>query len=275
MPPCASPVSRVIALALAAAAAVASESIHLPEPGRVFVGVSASHERFDSAWLGSKRISLADLGAERAELDTASIQLQHGLCDGFALDASTGWVRSEVVPLGRESGLADSRVGVRWSLHRERSGSHAPSIGVRVGAIIQGTYEPGPIWAPGVGASGGEASLLLGRRFATRTTVEADAGYRIRAEGVPDDAFGSLRASQGIGRHVHLSAAYAHTYGIGGRGTQPGSFQTTRVAAGTVYGGIGIDTGVGQFLSVSAGRTVTGRNHGRSTIVGASITAFF
>ena len=67
-----------------------------------------------------------------------------------------------------------------------------PSIALRGGAIIEGSYTPGWINSIGDGASGLEISALAGKYLADWLAVSGEVGYRDRDEGVPADLFVNL-----------------------------------------------------------------------------------
>ena len=85
--------------------------------------------------------------------------------------------------------MTDSNIGVTWRIADELVNPSMPSIALRGGAIIEGSYTAGYINSIGDGASGLEVSALAGKFFADRFAVSGEVGYRVRDEDVPSDVF--------------------------------------------------------------------------------------
>jgi hypothetical protein len=215
--------ARLLALAplLAPAIPVVAQTAYLPQPGEMTVTPLASYQRArDFYALGDKRFTLPD----PLEQHTARLDLDCGLAPGWAADASFGWSsvsydESQPPFLGlsllengktRQSGLIDTRLGVRRTLLDEftTTSDSAPSLAVRAGAIVPGTYDTGFINAVGDGAAGLELGLLAAKSLpACGTTFFGDFVWRGYAENVPD----ALEASVGVSQQV---AAAVLTVGI-------------------------------------------------------------
>ncbi len=144
---------RLPLLALAATSLASAQSAYLPAPGETTAGTLYSYQRArDFYALGDARFTLPD----PLEQHTARVDLAHGLAPGWALDASFGWStvtyeESATLAPGlfllkdgkqRRSGLIDTRLGLRRTLLDEFAtlSQAAPTVTVRVGAIIPGTY---------------------------------------------------------------------------------------------------------------------------------------
>ena len=99
--------------------------------------------------------------------------VNYALTDAVALDVQSAWASSSLPgaagPSGGEegySGLFDSNVAVTWRFVDELV-SDAPSVALRVGAIVAGGYDTGYINSLGDGGNAIETSLIIGK-FAAR-----------------------------------------------------------------------------------------------------------
>ncbi len=255
-----------------------SESVYLPGPGHTYVSVGWYASTFDAYLVGRKRVENSSLGLGRATYVLGSAQVQYGLRARLAIDASTGYVRSEIRGLGSDQGLADSKVGLRWLLNDERTDlTSLPSLGLRIGAIIEGTYTPNRDYSAGKGASGAEASLLVGRHWeALGTTLSGDAGYRIRAEHVPDEIFVTVKIDQRILSWLGISLGYIRDQALSGPDTLTGApYQRIREIHGSAFAAVNLDSGHDQYASIFVATTTDGANTGDSTSAGGSLTVGF
>jgi hypothetical protein len=116
------------------------------------------------------------------------------------------------------SGLTDTKVGLRRILLDEfaSTSEFTPTLAVRLGGILQGTYGTGFVNAPGDGASGAELGLLAAKSFPlTGTTLFGDATWRTFAENVPDAVEISVGLSQQIQRAA-LTLGFRHQESLDG-----------------------------------------------------------
>ena len=112
--------------------------------------------------------------------------VNYAINDAVAIDVQSAWGAklrggAGVGPSGGQesySGIFDSTVAVTWRIVDELI-SDAPSVAVRVGAIIPGGYDTGYINSLGDGGAGVETSLIVGK-FGGAAGVSAEIGYRNR-----------------------------------------------------------------------------------------------
>jgi hypothetical protein len=187
-------------------------------------------------------------------------------------------------PTFDSDGLTDTQFGLRYRLVDERPApAWAPSIALRVGAIIAGSYDvffaaPPPPINPGDGANGLDFTLLTGKTFGdSRFSIYADFGYRVRDENVPDEIFGRAGICQQLGP-VTLGVNYRHVQGlsggdIGGRGfgTVYG-FPQVREIERALDAGITFTDRAGRGYQFTYSKTLSGRNTGDKQIFGVSIS---
>ncbi|MBC8011537.1 MAG: hypothetical protein H7067_15740 [Burkholderiales bacterium] len=214
---------------LALAGSAPAQTAYLPAVGEVVARPLYSYQRATDFYaLGDTEFTLPD----PLEQHTARVDLDYGLAPGWALDASFGWstvIYDETQPpfLGislledgetRQSGLIDTRLGVRRVVLDEFASmnEYAPTVALRAGAIIQGTYDTGFINAVGDGASGVEFGVLAAKSLvATGTTFFGDLVWRGYTEDVPDAVEASLGVSQQV-QAASLTLGIRHLHSLNG-----------------------------------------------------------
>lgn len=202
---------------LAGAGSASAQSVWLPPVGRVQTGVQYVFETY-SELFGARRqtVRLRD----DVNQHTVFLTGEYGLSPHWALDATLGFVTTETRAFGpafsTDSGLADSRVGVRHCLLNEFEVGNEwlPTVTLRAGGIIAGTYEY--LSPAGDGASGMESSFLVGKVLpAWGIGLHSEVGYRVRENPVPDEYFAVMNVFKRFD-DVVLSAGVRHTQAVSG-----------------------------------------------------------
>jgi hypothetical protein len=206
-----------------------AQTAYLPEPGTTTLTPLYSYQRArDFYVLGDQKRSLPD----PLEQHTTRIALERTIAPGWGMEASFGWSTvhyqesATLTPSlnllkdGKQtrSGLTDTKVGLRRILLDEfaSTSEFTPTLAVRLGGILQGTYGTGFVNAPGDGASGAELGLLAAKSFPlTGTTLFGDATWRTFAENVPDAVEISVGLSQQIQRAA-LTLGFRHQESLDG-----------------------------------------------------------
>jgi len=125
----------------------------------------------------------------------------------FALDATFGYTSAATRVLDPQrqpqttQGLMDTQLGVRYRIFDERGAKrcYEPTLTARLGTIITGTYDAKFPIAPGDGASGIEASVMMTKTFEpSGLGVYGEFGYRLRDHRVPHTIFGTGGLSETI-----------------------------------------------------------------------------
>lgn len=195
-----------------------AQSAWLPPAGQVVVGTQYVFETYRELY-GARRqpVRLRD----DVNQHTFFLTGEYGLGARWAVDATIGFVTTETTAFGpgfsSDSGLADSRFGLRYGLANEfeSASAWAPTVTARVGGIAAGTYSY--LSPAGDGASGGESSLLLGKVLpGLGVGLHAEVGYRVREEPVADEYFAVLGVFKRIDEVV-LSAGIRHTQAVSGQ----------------------------------------------------------
>ena len=242
-------------------------------------------------------------GANLAQ-NTMWFGVNYAINDAVAIDVQSAWARSFVAggvgPSGGQesySGLFDSTVAVTWRVVDELI-SDAPSVAVRVGAIIPGSYDTGYINSLGDGGAGVETSLIVGK-FGSVAGVSAEIGYRNRSStevnpqavggagaaggekvDIPADMFLNLSLFIPAGDRVTVGADYRMVNAlsgidIGGEGFSPSRFPGLQEDAHIVGGRLMADIADNVSLNGFVGRVVAGRNTAASLLIGVGLSFAF
>ena len=219
----------------------------------------------------------------------------YGLSDAVAIDFRVGAARSyfgATTPMGAPipptggrdnySGVTDTNIGVTWRIADELVNPSMPSIALRGGAIIEGSYAAGYINSIGDGASGLEVSALAGKYLADRFAVSGEVGYRVRDEDVPSDLFfnvsgGVLLDNIGLGVNYKLVDAQSGIQ-IGGPRIRcrsgrvfPRLEEDIQFLSGTVSLNVSDQTN----LAVTYGEVIDGRNTSKSKVFSVTMGYLF
>lgn len=294
---------RAIVASLATVAVLqASSPVHaqnawLPQPGEFVISGTYVFQTYDEFWMGKRKADFPD-----TDQHTLETTLEYGIFEAqdfaLAFDAAFAYVRvigtrpagapaPGAPAAGVNDGLNDVRLGLRFRVLDEfaHDTDFLPTVTVRVGGIIEGTYDVGSPEAPGDGASGVEVSLLAGKEIVDTGPgflgFYGDVGYRYRAEDVPEDIFFSFFVYQRLCDMFTVSVGYRHVQGlsgpdIGGPGfTGFADFPLVKEISQTVEGGISFHDEGGRDWGIFVADTVEGRNTADRFIVGISVAVPF
>ena len=273
------------AVALAANAAHAQLSAYPAARGQLIATVSYQYQRYDEFWAGDTSVDLELATGFREQRQHSSfLTLEYGIIDDLTLDITAGysWTEFHDGP-GHDltdDGLADTTFGVRYRVLDERKYAWVPTISLRVGGIVAGTYDDSFPFSAGDGANGFETSALFAKQFCPGFGFYGEIGYRWRDHNVPDDLFGAAGLAVTF-KDVTLSVGYRHTEGqsgpdIGGPGfgTAFGFPQVKeidqRIEASLSYTDLG-----GRNYALYFAQTLEGRNTGEKSIFGVSVSVPF
>lgn len=260
---------------LTAGAAHGQYSPYVPANQQIVASPSFVYSTFTKYWEGDQK---SNLGARQNQY-YAGVTLEYGMCENFAFDGTMGWVWSEFVDLPpgasalEDNGLYDSTIGVRYRIVDEfkSESKWMPTMAVRLGGIIAGTYTAGSPFAPGDGASGVETSLLLGKQLCPHFGLAADLGWRYRVDDVPQDIFGSFGAYYNIDWFT-ASAAYRGSYALSGPNIgDPGfTFPEVQEINHLFELSVGWMAKTGQSVQIFGAMNFAGQNTGDKRIIGVS-----
>ena len=227
--------------------------------------------------------------------------VNYALTDAVALDVQSAWASSSLPgaagPSGGEegySGLFDSNVAVTWRFVDELV-SDAPSVALRVGAIVAGGYDTGYINSLGDGGNAIETSLIIGK-FGSAAGFSGEIGYRARTStevnpnavgamagdqvDIPNDMFVNLGLFIPAGEVVTIGVDYRMVNAlsgidIGGEGFSPSRFPGLHEDGHIV--GARLIASVTDLVSLNGffGQVVKGRNIAASRIFGFGVSFGF
>ena len=269
---------------LAPATAFAAGSPWLSEPQTGNLSLVYLRQAADEKWTGSGGTQKGPMPGGELTQGTLWFLGDYALRDNLAVDWQVGWANSELAA-DSDSGFADANFGVTWRLADELVGQPL-SVAVRGGAILAGNYDTGTalpttsgappgIYGLGDGASGVEASLLLGRVFANRLGVSGEFGYRHRSD-IPANTFYNLSAWLQVHERVTLAVDYQRVNTDGDLDIGVPPFHPDRfpeVAEETTVLGARATIGLTDSLSATVfyGDTIDGRNASASKIFGIAV----
>ena len=252
----------------------------LPAPGAGFVNLSYVSQNANEFYRADRIVPTPGPNpGQNLGQHTVWLNGMYGLSDAVAIDFRVGAAKSYYSPPipptgGRDNytGVTDTNIGVTWRVVDELLCPSLPSIALRGGAIIEGSYTPGFINSIGDGASGLEVSALAGKYFADMFAVSGEVGYRDRDEDVPSDLFfnvsgGLLFENIGLGVNYKLVDAQSGLQ-IGGAGFSPVTRVFPRLEediqflSGTVSLNVSDQTNIG----ITYGEVIDGRNTSKSKV---------
>ncbi len=264
-------------LAVSMAHTIAAQSAWLPEPRRTAITMGYSLRRFDRAYAGAP---LIDLPGFRQHIGTVTVE--HGLGRRWAADLTFGYssmTRRADGLAPNDRGFSDTHFGFRYQLTDERRSDRSwmPTVAVRTGGILAGTYTANQLWSAGDGQAGLETGLLFGKTFRQgRNGFFGDLVWRWRRTPVPMDAYGSIGAFHRLGGWTFASSFRGWQSFRGADFGDPGfQFPGLKEISRIVDGSVAYTTRRGITYQVFVGGVVTGRNTGRSTLVGVSTSFGF
>lgn len=279
-----------ISLAVLTGTALCSaQSAWLPAERQFKVTPGFSYSSFDEFWLGDKKIDNPPNGKSLKQY-TGYLSLEYGILPNLSADATVGYTWTDSDAFGgnvSDDGLMDTSIGLRYRLLDEHTAGcpWAPTVAVRVGGVIPGTYDENSPFSAGDGAYGFESSLLFGKAFGeTGFGAYGDIGYRFRESPTPDEVFGSAGLYKQLGP-VTLAAGYRHiqsTSGIdiGGADFNPAlgtshGFPAVKEINQLVEAGVSYTDKGGRNYQVSVAKSVDGRNTGDKWVFGFNVTLPF
>ena len=265
----------LVGVVLLASVSAYGQTAYVPAQGNFSLSSSYIFETFDEFWMGRKKTRLPD----DIHQHTVSVGLEYSLLSDVALDFTLGYTRTSFSPVDDLDGLNDTHLGVRYRILDEFrfDSPYVPTLTLRLGGIIEGSYDTvttGAPNSPGDGASGVETSLLFGKIFEdTDIGLTGDIGYRHRDSNVPDDFFVSVGFDKILFGYILTGFHYRHTQGlsgidIGSPGFDPSRFPEVKEISDNVQVDLGYVGARGEYLGVIFAWTIAGRNTGEKFVLG-------
>lgn len=254
-------------LAVAQPALASDQSPWLGAAGSGEVSAAYVSQNADRFYAGDTELDLpVDL-----ELQTLFVGVSYAINDNLTIDAQFGHARSDFAtvpglsPRGGESGITDTKIGLRYSLYN----ADGAAVAVRAAAIIDGGYRTGSIASIGDGGNGLELALLAGKSFDSGFAISGEAGYRNRDNDIPNEWFGSATGSYAFNDvfGAYLGYQLVRTNGgldIGGPGFSPPRFPEVNEEYNLAYSGLNFNFNDNWSASLGYGKKLDGRNTAKS-----------
>src|SRR5436309_8681792 len=274
---------------LTGGAACFGQSAWLPAHNQFKATPGFSFSTFDEFWAGDKKVSNPPNGDSLRQY-SGYVTMEYGILRNLAADATVGYTATDTDAFGgnaSDNGLMDTSLGLRYRLVDEFNSHYTwmPTLTLRAGAVIPGTYDENKPFSAGDGAYAFESSLLFGKAIGDcGFGLYGDFGYRVREDPVPDEFFGTAGVYQQIGP-VTLAVGYRHIQpvsgiDIGGKDFNPAlgashGFPATKEINKLVEGGISFTDKGGRNYQFTVAGSVDGRNTGDKSIFGFNVTLPF
>jgi hypothetical protein len=245
-----------------------SVSPWLPIPGSGTVSLGYVDQSADSAYIGDQKLPVSAItsgGASKYKRSTFGVNFNYGLSDSLSIDATVARGNVKVGAADNSSGLTDTIIGLNWRVLDEYETRKAPTITLRLTAIINGDYDGAKLAALGKDASGIGLSAIIGRQFTSTLRAWGGVGYENRNNGVPD----AISVDANIGYRVipalDLTAGYASKQydgklDIGGAGFTPAAFQQVKEQRQVAKLGASFAIASNQTIGLGFAKVVSGRN---------------
>lgn len=260
-----STIAAVAALMVAGTASAQAVSPWTPTVGSFEGEVAYTNQSAKKFTVGSAKMALP------AELSLESFVASgsYGVTDKLAFDVSLGYAQSDFIvapglaPNGGLDGFTDVTIGGRYKLLDQVDGAPV-TASIAVAAIIAGDYDTGALPAIGDGGSGGQVSGAVGWQNGP-FSINGSLGFRARGNDVPDETFGGVNASVGLGDRFSVYAGYGFVdsdgkLNVGGPGFSPARFpELEEDYKFWSVGGSAVITGA-TSINVSYGQKFDGKN---------------
>jgi hypothetical protein len=251
----------------------------LPEQLQLVVTPGYAYENFDHIWAPTTKISLpADHTTHLGYLS-----LEYGILANLAADVTLGYGHTDLDPVGSDDGLIDTSLGLRYRIvdEHQMQSPFWPTITIRVGGTIAGTYSEDFPFGLGDGANGFDGTLFLAKDFGSSGFgVYGDVGYRYRDHDVPDDFVARFGLRQRI-KFVTVMFDYRHAESLEGidilgpewnPGAGPGTGYPALKEVNQILGGtVQLADRGGRLFQFYVGHNIDGRNTGDKLLLGFSV----
>ena len=256
----------------------------LPIPGQVSASIGYVTQKADEAYIGDKKLPVSAItggAATKYERTSTKLRIDYGLSDSVALDAAISVGTTSVGGADKDSGATDSVIGLRWRVLDEYEQPSMPTVTLRGAAIIKGNYQGARLAALGKGASGIEASVIVGKQITPAIAAYGELGLQNYSNNVPNATFYELGTQIRVATGWSTSLAYTNKkFGgdldIGGAGFTPARFQQVREERSLIKLGVNFAFAANQGIALNYAMVTNGRNTVKdSNILGISYTYGF
>ncbi|OUS28902.1 hypothetical protein A9Q99_11030 [Gammaproteobacteria bacterium 45_16_T64] len=256
----------------AAGSALADGSPWLGSPGNATISTTQIFQTADKLYVGDDDMDLPDDLTQTTQWYSVSKVVS----DNLSVDAKFGFAESDFVDSAGDTGTTDSTIGATWRVRDEfLSDSWLPSIAIRGAINVAGNYDEGEVTSIGDGASGAEASIIVGKVFNNVIALSTEIGYRYRDSGVDNDAFVNVNSYFQLTDGLSVSAGYHIVDAQGDLDLNDSEFtgDFTELAEDNTLADINVSYEFDNRLSITLTRAsvLDGRNTAKSDISALSV----
>jgi len=199
----------------------------LPDPGQLVAGLFYDESEAYHIWAGNEYSDVAvhDNGERYGiDINQGYLTLQYGITKRWAADLSIGyttlgWRKFDARESSQStSGLMDTSFGVRYQVWNEAEAASPwmPTLTLRAGAVLPGTYDQDFPFAPGVRSAAIEPEVLARKHFGwTGFGGYADTLFRWNKTTGNDQYIAAVGFFQQI-KQWEIQAGYRHLGTISG-----------------------------------------------------------
>lgn len=254
----------------------------LPIPGQLSVSIGFADQSGDSAYIGTNELDIDQItggAADEFERETTTAAISYGISDNLAFDAIIAYSEVDSGRADSDRGIGDTQLGLSWRVADEYIQTHLPTITLRAGAIIKGSYDGARLASIGKDANAAELAVILGKTVTPWLSLSAQAGVQDYQDDVPTYYFYELGAHFTPAPGWSLGLGYAEKEGdtnldIGGPGFTPARFQEVAEERSIVKASVGYGFG-NQGIALLYNQVVDGRNTVEDDSIGFSYTYAF
>lgn len=198
----------------------------LPAPGQFIAGLVYEESEAYNFWSGGHNHSARYHAAGESygiDINQGYVALQYGLIDKWAADlnfgaTTLGWRYFSGGHVKATTGVMDLSLGVRYQVFNEQDAPSPwlPTLTLRAGGVLPGTYDQDIAFAPGVRSASIEPEVLIRKHFGwPGFGAYGDALYRWNRTTGNDQYIAVIGLFQQIQRW-ELDAGYRHLQTISG-----------------------------------------------------------
>lgn len=182
-----------------------AQMVYLPDCGQWTITPWYQYTEFQKIWRGSHQEHVTVGDEHGFDQNDGMFLTEYSFKQDWAVDLLLGYTSlatRSFTPDGqvqKTDGLMDVTFGLRWQVFNETNSSSpfTPTLTLRAGGIVSGTYDDNFPFAPGNGSLGIEPSVLLAKSFGwPGLGMYGSLGYRVMRSGGKDQVFGTIGLSQ-------------------------------------------------------------------------------
>lgn len=181
------------------------QNLELPEARQWVLTPWYEYNWAKKYWKNGESVDIQRIPEDGFDRNNGMLSVQYALNERIGFDLTFGYTSgaTRFFDIGRTAhtsiGFMDTQIGVRYQILLEDDHGPRPTLSVRLGGIIEGTYDADFPFAPGDGASGVEIGIGSKKKLIDAGLgAYAWLGFRFRNHDVPETFFASVGLNQVI-----------------------------------------------------------------------------